>query len=159
MPFLKLLWFFGDSFRWRRVREYLITKKLLSYLLAAWGALTLNFILPRMMPGDPVEATLGRLKGRLTPEIEEAIRNAMGQAQGNIFEQYGSYLLGILTGDWGVSVVRYPEQVSTLVWNALGWTVLVAGTASVLSFMIGTFLGVICARRPGEGLDRWLPQT
>ena len=91
-------------------------KKLFNYLLAAWGALTLNFILPRMMPGDPVEATLGRLKGRLTPEIEEAIRNAMGQAEGNVFEQYWNYLTGIVTGDWGVSVVRFPEQVSTLVW-------------------------------------------
>ena len=89
--------------------------KLLNYFLAAWGALTLNFILPRMMPGDPVQATLGRLKGRLTPEIEVAIRNAMGQAEGNIFEQYLSYLGGIVTGDWGVSVVRFPEQVSTLV--------------------------------------------
>ena len=136
-----------------------IRKKLLNYFLAAWGALTLNFILPRMMPGDPVEATLGRLKGRLTPEIEEAIRNAMGKAEGNIFEQYWNYLTGIVTGDWGVSVVRFPEQVSTLVWNALGWTLLIAGTALVLSFIIGTFLGVLCARRPGEGIDRWLPPT
>jgi peptide/nickel transport system permease protein len=120
-----------------------LQKKLLNYVLAAWGALTLNFILPRMMPGDPVEATLGRLKGRLTPEIEVAIRNAMGQAEGNILQQYWNYLTGIVVGDWGVSVVRFPEQVSTLVWNALGWTLLIAGTALVLSFVIGTFLGVL----------------
>ena len=77
-----------------------IGKKLFNYLLAAWGALTLNFILPRMMPGDPVEATLGRLKGRLTPEIEEAIRNAMGQAQGNIFEDIRNNLNPLRLFHW-----------------------------------------------------------
>ena len=57
--------------------------RIVTYAVAAWGALTLNFFLPRMMPGDPVQATLGRLKGRLTPELESAIRRALGEGDGN----------------------------------------------------------------------------
>ena len=96
-----------------------IRKKLLNYFLAAWGALTLNFILPRMMPGDPVEATLGRLEGRLTPEIEEAIRNAMGKAEGNIFEQYWNYLTGIVTGDWGFRLFAFLSRYRR--WFGMHW--------------------------------------
>ena len=138
----------------RQLRERIVT-----YLMAAWGALTLNFFLPRMMPGDPVQATLGRLKGRLTPELEGAIRRALGQGEGSLLEQYFSYLGGIVTGDWGVSVVRYPERVDTLVFDALLYTLSIVGVALALSFIIGSYLGILCARKPGRGLDRFLPST
>lgn len=136
-----------------------LRERIFTYLMAAWGALTLNFFLPRMMPGDPVQATLGRLKGRLTPELEGAIRRALGQGEGNLFEQYFSYLGGIVTGDWGVSVVRYPERVDTLVFDALLYTLSIVGVALLLSFTIGSYLGILCARKPGRGLDRFLPST
>jgi len=134
-------------------------EKLLTYGAAAWGALTLNFFLPRIMPGDPVQAALGRLKGQLTPEMEGAIRRALGQGEGSLGEQYLAYLSGILQGDWGISVGRYPERVDALVFEALGYTLSIVGISLILSFAIGSYLGIMCAKRPGRGLDTFLPST
>lgn len=57
--------------------RYLL-KHLGLYMMAAWASLTLNFLLPRMMPGDPASAMFGRFKGQLQPEALLALREAFG---------------------------------------------------------------------------------
>ena len=89
------------------MRFYL--KKIGFYLVALFAALTLNFAIPRLMPGDPVSAVLTRLASRggtVAPETREAITAMLGQGGGNIFQQYIDYLKNIFTGNWGVSVDR-----------------------------------------------------
>lgn len=127
------------------------------YLLAAWFALTLNFFLPRLMPGDPASALFARFKGRLAPETMAALRQAFGLTDAPLASQYLTYLGHVLRGDLGVSVAYFPAPVSQVIGTGLLWTVFLAGTAVVLSFVIGTLLGVAAAWWRGGVVDSVLP--
>jgi peptide/nickel transport system permease protein len=127
------------------------------YLLAAWASLTLNFILPRTMPGDPVTALVARMHGRINPEQIEAIKLAYGFSNGPILEQYFQYLSHALRGDFGISISAYPAPVSTIIATSLLWTILLGVVTLVISFILGTILGVIIAWRRSGFLDSVLP--
>lgn len=127
------------------------------YLLAAWAALTLNFILPRTMPGDPVTSLIGRMRGRFTPEQIQATRALYGFDNGSIFQQYAEYVSHVFKGDFGISLSAYPVPVSTIISTAFMWTILLGVVVLVLGFGIGTVLGVIVAWRRGGWLDSILP--
>lgn len=127
------------------------------YLLAAWFALTLNFFLPRLMPGDPATALFARFKGRLAPEAVAGLRQAFGLTDAPLWQQYLTYLSHALRGDLGISVAYFPAPVSQVIGTGLGWTVLLAGSALVISFAAGTLLGVVAAWRRGGLLDAALP--
>ncbi len=127
------------------------------YLIAAWASLTLNFLLPRTMPGDPVTALIGRMRGRFTPQQVEALRNAYGFTNGPLLTQYFQYLGHVLRGDFGLSISAYPAKVSTIISTALMWTILLGAVTLLLSFLLGTILGVIVGWRRGGWLDTILP--
>jgi peptide/nickel transport system permease protein len=127
------------------------------YLLAAWVSLTLNFALPRAMPGDPVSAMIGRMHGKFSPEQIEALRKTFGFTNGPILQQYFDYLSHALRGDFGLSISAYPAKVSAIISSALMWTVLLGAVTLVLSFVLGTGLGVIVGWRRGGWLDSVLP--
>jgi peptide/nickel transport system permease protein len=127
------------------------------YLLAAWAALTLNFFIPRMMPGDPVALMAARLGGQASPETLEALREAFGATDAPLYEQYGAYLSDIARGDLGRSISQYPARVSDVIATGLVWTLGLGGVAVVLSFLIGTTLGALAAWRRSGWLDTLLP--
>jgi peptide/nickel transport system permease protein len=136
--------------------RYLL-KRLSFYGLAAFFAVTLNFLLPRLMPGDAAGAMFARFQGRLSPEALEALRRAFGSSDAPVYVQYLHYLRDLLHGDFGVSVNQFPAPVLQVVWTGLGWTVLVAGTALVLGFLLGTGLGIVAGWRRGGLVDSVLP--
>jgi len=136
--------------------RYLL-KRLGFYALAAFFAVTLNFLLPRLMPGDSAGAMFARFQGRLSPEALEALRRALGYSDAPLYRQYLDSLRGLLHGDLGISVSQFPAPVLDVVWTGLGWTVLVAGSALVLGFVIGTALGIWAGWRRGGLLDSVLP--
>ena len=136
-----------------------ILKRLGFYLLAAWVALTLNFFLPRLMPGDPATALFARFRGQLRPEAMQALREAFGLTQEPLWRQYLTYLGHVLRGDLGVSVAYFPAPVSSIIGTGLVWTVFLAGTAVVVSFAVGTLLGVAAAWWRNGWLDTSLPPT
>jgi peptide/nickel transport system permease protein len=127
------------------------------YLTAAWATLTLNFILPRTMPGDPVTALIARMRGRLNPNQIEAIRQAYGFTNAPMIEQYFQYLGHALRGDFGISISAYPAKVTSVIATGLVWTVLLGTVTLFLSFVLGTILGVIIAWRRGGMMDSILP--
>jgi len=127
------------------------------YLLAAWASLTLNFILPRTMPGDPVTALVARMHGRLRPEQIEAIKQAYGFTSGPILQQYFQYLSHALRGDFGISISAYPAKVSTIIATSLMWTILLGAVTLLVSFVLGTILGVVISWRRSGFLDSVLP--
>jgi peptide/nickel transport system permease protein len=127
------------------------------YLIAAWASLTLNFLLPRAMPGDPVSALIGRMHGKFTPQQIDALRAAYGFTNAPVLTQYFQYLGHVLRGDFGLSISAYPAKVSTIISTALMWTVLLGVVTLLLSFVIGTVLGVLVAWRRGGLLDAVLP--
>lgn len=127
------------------------------YALAAWASLTLNFLLPRAMPGDPATALVARMRGRIRPEQIEAIKAAYGFSNGSLLEQYIQYLSHVLRGDFGISISSYPAKVSAVISTAFGWTITLGVVTLVISFVLGTMLGVIIAWRRSGLLDSILP--
>jgi peptide/nickel transport system permease protein len=127
------------------------------YLVAAWASLTLNFLLPRAMPGDPVTALVARMHGRIRPEQIEAIKEAYGFSGGSLIQQYFQYLSHALRGDFGISISAYPAKVSSVIATGLAWTVLLGVVTLVISFVLGTIVGGIIAWKRNGFLDSTLP--
>ncbi len=136
--------------------KYLL-KHLALYLAAAWASITLNFVLPRLMPGDPVSALIGRMRGRFPPQAVEALRAAYGFTNGPILQQYWVYLTHTLRGDFGFSISAYPARVSTIISSALSWTIRLGVVTLLVSFVLGTGLGALVGWKRGGRLDSWLP--
>ncbi len=136
-----------------------LLKRLGFYALAAVFALTLNFLLPRLMPGDAAGALFARFQGRLSPEALVALSRAIGISDGPIHEQYWHYLRDLAHGDFGVSISQFPAPVIDVVSTGLGWTVLVAGSALLIGFALGTALGVLAGWRRGGVIDSVLPPS
>ena len=125
--------------------------------MAAFAALTLNFFIPRLMPGDPATIIFARFRGKLKPEAIDALRETFGLTDASLISQYFSYLKSILSGDLGVSIAYFPQKVSTVISGALSWTIFLAGTSLVISFFIGTLLGTVIGWNRNSKLDSLLP--
>jgi peptide/nickel transport system permease protein len=129
------------------------------FLLTLWVALTLNFLLPRMMPGNPALAVIGKFKGGITPEALKALDAEFGlNAHQSLLSQYWTYLGDVATGKWGVSLTTQPgNSVARIVLDALPWTLGLVGITTILAFILGTLIGIIGAWRRGGRLDSILP--
>lgn len=127
------------------------------YAVAAWASLTLNFLLPRLMPGDPASAMFARFAGQLQPEAIDALRVAFGFTNEPLHLQYLTYIRHLFQGEMGLSVAYFPAKVTDVIATGLGWTILLSGVAVIISFALGTGLGVIATWRRGGWLDSVLP--
>jgi peptide/nickel transport system permease protein len=130
-------------------------RKLGLLVLTLWAAVTLNFILPRLMPGSPADAALAKLaqNGPVTAATKAAIVAQLGVPTGNLWDQYWAYLHQVLTLDFGVSYTFYPQTVASLVSTALPYTLVLVGVVTVIAFVCGTLLGVLAAWKRGTWLD------
>lgn len=128
------------------------------YLLTAWAAVTINFVIPRLMPGDPVAALLAKSQGRLDSSAEHAIRVLFGlDVESSIWQQYVDYWGLLLRGDLGVSFMTFPTPVLDVIRQSLPWTIGLVGIATVISFVIGTLIGTAIGWRRGTWADGLLP--
>lgn len=127
-----------------------------SYLVTVFLLLTLNFFLPRAMPGDPISALVDpAAPSRID---DEQLRAALAEYYGldqPLLTQYVEYLGGLVHGDLGVSI-RYNAPVADLVGERLPWTMLLVGTAITLAIVMGWAAGVHSGWRRGEAVDRGL---
>jgi peptide/nickel transport system permease protein len=134
-----------------------IIRRLVFYVVAAWVALTINFFIPRAMPGNAVESIMGKFPN-LQPAAYRALEAMLGVGHpGSIWHQYGAYIVDIFHFNFGISSSQYPAQVSTLLGETLPWTITLVGTATVIAFLVGTALGIAAGWRHGGGLDRVMP--
>ena len=136
--------------------NYLL-RRLGFYLLAAWAAVTLNFFIPRLMPGDPASIIFARFRGKLKPEAMNSLRKTFGLTDEPLIGQYWTYLKSIFQGELGTSIAYFPEPVTNVIASGLLWTIFLAGTSLIISFAIGTFLGTLIAWNRGGKLDSILP--
>jgi peptide/nickel transport system permease protein len=128
--------------------------KLGFYVLTAWAAITLNFAIPRLMPGNAVDGYLAQMRGRVSPQAIDALRIAFGgSTHQSLFSQYASYLNQLAHLQFGTSLTYFPEPVSTVIRQSLPWTVILVGLTTVIAFALGTLLGVIAGWRRGGRLD------
>ena len=134
-----------------------ILRRLGFYLIAFWVSITLNFLLPRFMPGDPVSRMFARTQDRMQPEQIEQLRKLLGVDDRPLWEQYVGYLHNMLTGQMGVSISRFPAPVTEVIGSQVGWTLLLGGTALVIAAVVGNLLGILAAWRRGGAVDSALP--
>ena len=131
------------------------------YLLALWGALTLNFFLPRLVPGNPVDILIARMSqnGAPPPGTRAALTRLLGLSGGNIFVQYGQYLDQLAHFNLGISITNFPEPVTQVIASGLPWTLTLVGVSTVLAFIIGTSLGALAGWRNSRILNALAPAT
>ncbi len=129
-----------------------LARRLGFYLAAFFVAVTLNFFIPRWMPGDPTTRILLALRGKLRPDQVAAIRKTYG-FEGSLWDQYWNYLWKLAHFDFGVSTVNFPEPTSDLLFYAAGWTLLLVGIATAVSFVIGITMGIYSAWHRGGFFD------
>jgi peptide/nickel transport system permease protein len=129
------------------VRRYL-TRKLITYLLAFFIGATIDWGIPHLMPGDPVQLFLSKFD--LEPGGYAALYKTMAQAFGTnlpLWDQYWHFWDGLLHGNLGVSIYAFPDQVTTLIFSAIPYTLALLVPAIVLSYILGNRLGAAAARR------------
>ncbi|TFD83774.1 ABC transporter permease [Cryobacterium fucosi] len=124
-------------------------------LLTLWAAVTLNFLLPRLMPGSPADAAIAKLaqNGPVSPSTRAAIEAQLGVPTGSAWDQYLQYLNNVVRFDFGVSYTFFPQSVASLVGTALPWTLVLVGFVTIVAFVCGTLLGVLAAWKRGTWLD------
>lgn len=127
-----------------------------SYALTVWFLVTLNFLLPRAIPGDPISA----LQDPSSPTYvtDDRTRSDLAAYYGldrPLPTQYGSYLVGLLHGDLGESI-RYGVPVLALIRDRLPWTLLLVLTSMTVATLVGILAGIHAAWRRGTVVDRVL---
>jgi peptide/nickel transport system permease protein len=134
-----------------------ILRRLGFYAVAAWAALTINFLLTHLLPSNPVQVMMAR-HPEFPPSARRALEIQYGLGkQGSLLHQYWVYLDHTFHGNLGISVLNYPANVTTVLNNTVPWTLFLVGTATIVSFSIGTLLGILAGWRRGGLFDRLLP--
>ena len=135
-----------------------LTRRIVFYALTALAAITVDFLIPRLMPGNPVEALLARMQNQVNPETLKSLQAQFGlHTKEGLIGQYLHYLNDVLHGDLGISTGNYPSTVASVIKGALPWTLGLVGVATIISFVLGTLLGIVVAWRRGSWLDNALP--
>lgn len=134
-----------------------ILRRLGFYLAALAVAITINFFLPRLLPGDPAAVILGTSAAKLTPENLKAVREALGLSDAPLIQQYVTYLGHLFRGDFGISYTYFPAPVTKVIGNGFIWTLLLGSASLIFSFGLGNLLGVVGSWRRGGFIDSVLP--
>jgi peptide/nickel transport system permease protein len=140
-----------------RIPYRYLGRRLGLYVLILWAAVTLNYLLPRLMPGDPVEIYVARMRGQVSPDAIDALRQAFGLTSSNPIAGYLDYLGSIAHGRLGISISQYPTTVGEIIRQTLPWTVVLVGVSTVVSFVLGTYLGAVIAWRRTAFLEGLVP--
>jgi peptide/nickel transport system permease protein len=132
------------------------------YAFATWVALTLTFLLPRLMPGDPIGGILQRLSPaqiQANPGIVQTYEALLGGGKGTLWHDYMAYLARIAHFNFGISTSNYPASVSEVVGRTLPYSIILVGISFFLAFVLGTGIGMIAAWRRGKTIDSVLVPT
>ncbi|RLF07663.1 MAG: ABC transporter permease, partial [Thermoprotei archaeon] len=128
----------------RALIKYFV-KRLIFFVITSFAAVTINFLIPRLIPGDPISTILLRMEqqGRIIPggeDLVEIYKRRFG-LEGDLFTQYIRYLQRLLQGDLGFSIMAFPMTVQEIIFRALPWTIGLLSIATVLSWVLGNLLG------------------
>jgi peptide/nickel transport system permease protein len=131
-------------------------RRVVFYVFAIWVALTINFLLPRLMPGDPLSGLLQHLTSAqisANPGIIKTYQAMLGGTNNSIWEDYVEYLNRVVHFDFGISTSNYPTPVSEVVGRTLPYSIFLVGVAFLLAFLLGTGIGMVAAWRRGGFVD------
>ncbi|HVH65641.1 MAG TPA: ABC transporter permease [Candidatus Acidoferrum sp.] len=136
-----------------------LMRRLAVYLVAAWVAITVSFLLPRVVPGNPVAGAIARASesGVCNEQCVIAIEDQLGfNVHTSLWDQYVQYLGNLSRGDLGRSWSEN-APVSSLILSYLPWTLGLLGIATILSFLLGTLIGAFIAWRRGTAVEWAVP--
>lgn len=141
----------------RRGGGAFLLKRLGTYLIVAVVSVLLNFILPRFMPGDPATQLIKDIVAKTGAPPSgyqmRLIKARYGDPDRSVLLQFWDYLVQLVHGDLGKSIEYYPVNVTTLINQALPWTLYLAIASTILGWIVGTWLGVRLGWKPGRKLD------
>ena len=125
------------------------TQKIIWYLITLIFAVALNFVLPRLMPGDPVSAIAGQAAEGMTDaqaikKVYDEYIEKFGVDQ-PMPVQFAKWLKGAVHGDFGVSFSQYPRTVADIIKSSVGWTLALQLPAILLGWLLGNVLGAVAA--------------
>ena len=130
------------------------TRRLGFYLVTVWAALTINFLIPRMMPGNPVQSLIGRYQGQDAEAAVAGLEKTFGlNSHEGLLGQYWYYLDQLAHGNLGLSITYYPSTVGSEISHSLPWTIGLVGISTVLSFLLGTWAGILAGWRRGSRIS------
>jgi len=133
-----------------------LARRLAFYAFALWVALTINFLLPRLMPGDPLGGILQHISPsqiQANPGIVQTYQTLLGGGHHSIWHDYVTYLHRVVHFNFGISTSNYPAPVSDVVGRTLPYSIFLVGVAFLLAFVLGTAIGMIAAWRRGRFVD------
>lgn len=137
-------------------QEYFL-RKLGWFLITFVFAFLLNFILPRMMPGDPVAVITQRVTQGMTSQSGVAkIYQEYSELFGTnkpMLEQFFLYVKNVSQGNFGISFSQYPRPVAEIIKSSIWWTVCLQFPAIIVGWLIGNTLGALAAYLKG-GFDK-----
>jgi peptide/nickel transport system permease protein len=137
-----------------------LIRKVIFYVVTIWAACTLNFFLPRLMPGDPVQSLINRYQGQISIDAKASLEAMFGMDQNvSMWHQYITYWVNLFHGDLGLSLRFYPTPVTTMIGQALPWTVCLVGMATIIAFALGSLAGVGLGWRRGTWTEGLIPFT
>ncbi|MEV6624789.1 ABC transporter permease [Amycolatopsis sp. NPDC051106] len=137
-----------------------LLQRLAFYVFTAWAAVTINFFIPRMIPGDPVQSLIAKNQGMISAEAMESLYTLFGLDKNeSLISQYFDYWGQLFRGDLGISFTFFPSPVSELIGDSLPWTIILVGITTVVGFALGTGLGVVAGWKRGSWVDGLLPVT
>ena len=136
-----------------------LLRRLAFYLAAFIVAATINFFLPRLMPGDPIQIMFASAGSELNLDNLNALKLTFGFIDAPLHEQYFAYLKSVFTGDLGRSIKFFPLPVTEFLGRALVWTLGLMGIATIIAFSMGSLLGVFAAWRRGRLIDSVISLT
>ena len=130
--------------------------RLIQWAVVIFVGTTVTFIIPRLLPTDPVEQTLRRISTSMTdPRAAETLRNALMDLyglQGTPLEQYGRFWARLVRADLGPSLGAFPTPVTQIIRDGLPWTVGLLGASALIAWVLGIILGTVAAYFPRS---RW----
>jgi peptide/nickel transport system permease protein len=133
--------------------------KSLWFLITLLFAFILNFMLPRLMPGDPIAGIVSRIaQGMNDASGVQATYEHYTELFGldkPLWQQFVIYVTNVLHGDFGYSIAQYPRKVGDVIASSIWWTVLLQLPAIIVGWLIGNFLGALAAYRK-SGFDKVL---
>ncbi len=137
-------------------RRYFLNK-LLWFVVTFVFAIILNFLLPRMMPGDPVAAIMQRATAGMTSQsavqrVYEQYTELFGTNR-PMFEQFMLYVRNLAQGNFGISFSQYPRSVADILRSSMTWTICLQFPAIIVGWLLGNTLGALAAYLKG-GFDK-----
>lgn len=137
-----------------------LLRRILFYIGAVWASVTMNFFIPRLAPGNPVQLIMGNLEKtgiKPTPDMLQSLASSLGiNTSDPLWLQYIKYLGDLLHGNFGRSFANFPSPVVDILGQGILWTIGLGTIAVVIGFVLGCLIGMLTAWKRGTLLDSTL---